>query len=76
MDERREVASFAVWCVGSCHGDWSPEAAEVKEAIMQASQDDELYVHFRDELERYKRERETMSIMCFSLSKAERLLGW
>jgi hypothetical protein len=48
-DYRREdVAKWARYCVGSCYGDWSPEAEAIYDEVMR---NDETFEFYRKTLE-------------------------
>jgi hypothetical protein len=48
--EREDVESFAAYCVGSCHGDWSPKVDEIKEKVRS---DPAVYAHYLEQWRRY-----------------------
>ena len=53
---REEIATFAAYCVGSCHGDWDPRTDAERERVMK---DDTAFDWWRDEFERYGNAHET-----------------
>ena len=53
---REDVATFAAYCVGSCHGDWDPRTDAERERVMN---DDIAFGWWSAELKRYKGTNET-----------------
>lgn len=35
LDFREEIAMFAAYCVGSCHGDWDPRTDAERERVIE-----------------------------------------
>jgi hypothetical protein len=70
--EREEVAKFAQYCMGSCHGDWSPEAEGIYDEVMR---DDAAFEHYREQLRRYKEARAKMDAKVAS-AQNERAGPW
>jgi hypothetical protein len=50
-DERQEVAEWARYCMGSCHGDWSPKTEAIYDEVMR---DDAVFEFYRQTLADYK----------------------
>ncbi len=48
---REEIATFAAWCVGSCHGDWDPLTDAERERVMK---DDIAFDWWSAEFKRYR----------------------
>ena len=51
LDFREEIAMFAAYCVGSCHGDWDPRTDAERERVMK---NDIAFGWWRNEHERYQ----------------------
>ena len=44
-NEREEVALFAMWCVGSCYGDFHPNTEREHKRVLN---DDRVYAEWRE----------------------------
>lgn len=49
---REDVAVWARYCMGSCHGDWSPQAEAIYDEVMR---NDETFEFYRKTFEEPKR---------------------
>jgi hypothetical protein len=60
VTERENVADFAGWCSGSCHGDWSDEC---QDAYMRVFRDDAVFAEWKRRQQKFEHNRAKQSCL-------------